>query len=177
MAAAAARGRCRRAMFKMCKGAWDTDPAVQLGPSRFARRVVAASPRGSSGRAFPETTEEAARASSYRPHLPLHKAASLSPRVIAAPVRLLPRAGGRLPAAPCTPSACLEGQGPRLTHAAPKVFPQAFPHPRRPPRDLPPCPILQIEKSRPHRGHSARQGTSNPGRALGSEADLQFPGL
>lgn len=64
------------------------------GPSRFARGVVAASPRGSSGRAFRETTEEAARASSYRPYLPLHKAAPLSLRAIAAPVRLLPRAGG-----------------------------------------------------------------------------------
>lgn len=41
------------------KGAWDTDPAVQPGPSRFAQGVVSASQRGSSGCAFPETTEEA----------------------------------------------------------------------------------------------------------------------
>lgn len=131
--------------------------------------MAAASPQGSSGRAFPEITEEAAWASPYRPHLPLHKSAPLSPRVIAAPARLLPRAGGRLPAAPRTPSACLEGRGHvDSSMHRPRCFPR-LPPPEETSKRSATCPFLQTEKLRPHRGHLTRQGTSNPwGKSCGA---------
>lgn len=107
------------------------------GAEQLCRERVCAlsTPSGTGHR--PRPRRRAERKPAYRPHLPLHKAAPLSPRGIAAtagPGRLLPRAGAPLPQLPAWVLLVL-GSGEALTHPraglwdlrSPWWFPTPFP--------------------------------------------------